>query len=232
MTAPEKVTRKLQDLAPGALLELFEVLVGDMPGHTGEEPLRLHAGTNELSENVVFGGVTYARWPVEAEGFESSTHGVAPRPVLRVANASNLEFGVFSALLQQYNNLIKARVRRILVYAEFIDAVNFAAGNPLADPDAVTSIETWYVEQKTKDTPTVIELTLSNVLDLEGVMVPGRQVLGATCPFCATYRSGDGCDYAGTNYFDRHDNPVTDPALDACSGTLKACVLRHTTPVS
>ncbi|MFL3536069.1 phage minor tail protein L, partial [Citrobacter portucalensis] len=37
----------------------------------------------------------------------------------------------------------------------------------------------------------------------------------------------DGCDYAGTRYFDKHNNPVNDPSLDECPGTLTACKLRH-----
>lgn len=41
------------------------------------------------------------------------------------------------------------------------------------------------------------------------------------------YRTGDGCDYAGTRYFDKNNNPVSDPSLDECNGTLTACKLRH-----
>ena len=230
MTMLEKVTRKLQELSPGALLELFEVDVGSLPGHAGEEPLRLHAGTNELSENVIFAGHAYARWPVEAEGFESSTQGASPRPVLRLANASDTEHGVFSALLKQYGDLIRCPVRRILVLAEFIDAANFENGNPLADPSATTSVELWFVERKKLETPTVIELELASALDLEGVMVPRRQVVGATCDWPA-YR-GLGCGYNGTLYFNAQDEAVSDASLDVCSRTLKGCAMRHAYVVS
>ena len=41
------------------------------------------------------------------------------------------------------------------------------------------------------------------------------------------YRSGNGCDYAGTRYFDRNNQPVDDPSQDVCNGTLTACKLRH-----
>lgn len=40
------------------------------------------------------------------------------------------------------------------------------------------------------------------------------------------YRTGDGCDYAGIRYFDKNNNPVSDPSLDECNGTLTACKLR------
>ncbi|MCM7842235.1 phage minor tail protein L, partial [Enterobacter roggenkampii] len=52
--------------------------------------------------------------------------------------------------------------------------------------------------------------------------------LHSLCTWCIRnkYRTGDGCDYAGTNYFDKNNNPVSDPSLDECSGTLTACKLR------
>ncbi|WP_284730892.1 hypothetical protein [Enterobacter asburiae] len=31
----------------------------------------------------------------------------------------------------------------------------------------------------------------------------------------------------GTRYFDKNNNPVSDPSLDECPGTLTACKLRH-----
>ncbi|MBL2895477.1 phage minor tail protein L, partial [Acinetobacter baumannii] len=49
------------------------------------------------------------------------------------------------------------------------------------------------------------------------------------CTWCIRnqYRSGNGCDYAGTRYFDRNNQPVDDPSQDVCNGTLTACKLRH-----
>ena len=72
-----------------------------------------------------------------------------------------------------------------------------------------------------------MEFTLSSPMDLQGLMIPTRQ-LHSLCTWCIRnkYRTGDGCDYAGTNYFDKNNNPVSDPSLDECSGTLTACKLR------
>ncbi|NWD78686.1 phage minor tail protein L, partial [Pseudomonas gingeri] len=58
-------------------------------------------------------------------------------------------------------------------------------------------------------------------------MIPTRQ-LHSLCTWCirGKYRSGDGCDYAGTRYFNDKNNPVDDPSLDKCSGTLRGCKLR------
>jgi hypothetical protein len=65
-------------------------------------------------------------------------------------------------------------------------------------------------------------------MDLQGLMIPTRQ-LHSLCTWCIRnkYRTGDGCDYAGTRYFDKNNNPVDDPSLDECNGTLTACKLRH-----
>ena len=58
-------------------------------------------------------------------------------------------------------------------------------------------------------------------------MIPTRQ-LHSLCTWCirGKYRTGDGCDYAGTRYFDKFNNSVDDPSLDECSGTLTGCKLR------
>ncbi|MGS6542978.1 phage minor tail protein L, partial [Enterobacter intestinihominis] len=34
-------------------------------------------------------------------------------------------------------------------------------------------------------------------------------------------------DYAGTRYFDKHNNPVDDPSLDESNATLTSCEVRH-----
>ncbi|MCL3078107.1 phage minor tail protein L, partial [Klebsiella pneumoniae] len=73
-----------------------------------------------------------------------------------------------------------------------------------------------------------VEFTLSSPFALQGMMIPTRQ-LHAICTWCIRnqYRSGNGCDYAGTRYFDRNNQPVDDPSQDVCNGTLTACKLRH-----
>ncbi|MDE9504688.1 phage minor tail protein L, partial [Xenorhabdus bovienii] len=61
-----------------------------------------------------------------------------------------------------------------------------------------------------------------------GLIIPTRQIHGV-CTWCARgwYRTGKGCDYAGTNYFDIDNNPTDDPSKDRCPGTVIACKLRY-----
>lgn len=88
-------------------------------------------------------------------------------------------------------------------------------------------LKVFYIDAKSSETNEVVEFTLSSPMDLQGQMIPTRQ-LHSLCTWCIRnkYRTGDGCDYAGTNYFDKNNNPVSDPSLDECNGTLTACKLR------
>jgi phage-related protein len=47
--------------------------------------------------------------------------------------------------------------------------------------------------------------------------IPTRQIT-SLCEWAlrGQYRSGDGCTYNGTAYFDAKGNAVADPALDVC----------------
>lgn len=99
--------------------------------------------------------------------------------------------------------------------------------NPTADPTQ-EKLKVFYIDAKSSETNEVVEFTLSSPMDLQGQMIPTRQ-LHSLCTWCIRnkYRTGDGCDYAGTRYFDKNNNPVDDPSLDVCNGTLTACKLRH-----
>ncbi|KHE03515.1 phage minor tail protein L, partial [Citrobacter braakii] len=110
--------------------------------------------------------------------------------------------------------------------AQYLDAKNYPEGNPSADPQQ-EKLKVFYIDAKSTETNEVVAFTLSSPMDLQGVMIPTRQ-LHSLCTWCIRnkYRSGDGCDYAGTRYFDKNNNPVSDPSLDECNGTLTACKLR------
>lgn len=99
----------------------------------------------------------------------------------------------------------------------------FGPGNPTADPEQEFPPDTWFIEQKTSETNEVVEFELASALDFQDTQLPRRQIIANLCPF--GYR-GSYCGYAGTAMFDTNDNPVTDPALDACSKTLGGCKKR------
>lgn len=224
-----------QKLEPGNAVRLFEV---DGSGFGVEEVLRFHAYNIPHSEQEILAaggdesklpaksiwwqGEEYSAWPCQIEEIEASTDGSSAQPKLSVANIDSS----ITALCLAYDDMLQAKVTIHDTLAQYLDAKNFIAGNPSADPTQ-EKLKVFYIDSKSSETNEVVEFTLSSPMDLQGLMIPTRQ-LHSLCTWCIRnkYRSGDGCDYAGTRYFDKNNNPVDDPSLDECSGTLTACKLR------
>lgn len=224
-----------QKLEPGNMVRLFEV---DGTAFGTGEVLRFHsyniphteaeiiaAGGDELklpAKSIWWQGNEYSAWPCKIEGMESSTTGSSSQPKLTVANLD----GSITALCLAYDDMLQAKVSIHDTLAKYLDARNFEGGNSSADPTQ-EKLKVFYIDSKSTETKTQVEFTLSSPMDLQGLMIPTRQ-LHSLCTWCirGKYRSGDGCDYAGTRYFDKFNNAVDDPSLDECSGTLTGCKLR------
>ena len=187
MTVPQSIQEQLQSLEPSAIIELFELQLTEAVNGI-DATYYYHAGTNELSANIVFNGITYAAYPIEVDGFEVSTKGTLPRPSMKIANANN----AISALLVLYNPL-QAKVTRIRTCKKFLDSENFSTFNATADPTAKFEDEIWYLDRVANETPELVEFELTSKLDLRDVGLPRRQVL-EVCPW--KYR-GDECGYQG-----------------------------------
>jgi len=217
MSTPQKIQEQLQSLEPSAIIELFQLqLTAAVNGV--DSTFYYHAGTNELTADVVFNGITYSAYPIEVDGFEVSSKGTLPRPSMRIANANN----AISALIVLYNPL-QAKVTRIRTCKKFLDAVNFSGGNPTADPTAKFEDEIWYVDRVANENPELVEFELTSKLDLTNLALPRRQVL-EHCPW--QYR-GSECGYTGTRYFDLNDK-ATNAANDQCAKRYTSCTKRFT----
>lgn len=206
----------IQSLEPGHIVELFEL---DLNPIGVAEVYRFHAGVNELGDNVVWDGKTYTRFPVEADGFEKRGQGTMPRPSFRIANIT----GLISAAARENGDLIGAKLTRIRTFVKYLDAVNFADGNPTADPNQYLDREIWFIDRKSAENKVFVEFELSAAFDVAGVMLPRRQVIQNVCPWA--YRSAE-CGYTGGPVADRNDEPTSDPAQDACGKRLSSCRLR------
>jgi lambda family phage minor tail protein L len=217
MTVPQSIQEQLYKLEPSAIIELFQMEL-TLAVNGVDSTFYYHAGTNELTADIVFNGITYAATPIEVEGFEMTTKGTLPRPTMRVANANS----AISALLVLYNPL-QAKVTRIRTCKKFLDAVNFSGGNPTADPTAKFEDEIWYIDRVAQENPQLVEFELTSKLDLLNLALPRRQVL-EHCPWL--YR-GTECGYTGKSYFDVNDN-VTTAANDQCGKRYNSCALRFT----
>ncbi|GAA5787306.1 phage minor tail protein L [Chitiniphilus shinanonensis] len=209
----------IQTLDPGARIELFEL---DMTP-IGGELVRFHAGTNALDQALVWQGEQYAPYPVQADGFAASGSGALPRPKLRVANA----LGLMSALAATYDDLLGCRLVRRVTLARYLDAVNFPAGNPEADPSQEFPPESWIVDRKSVETDDVVEFELASPLDVAGQKLPARQIVRNCCAWLAIggYR-GPYCGYTGGPVADRNDQPTANLPDDRCGGRLASCKLR------
>jgi lambda family phage minor tail protein L len=218
--AVSAVGEELNKLAPSAIIELFE-LDGTVSSIGVPSVYRFHAGVNEqISGNIVWGGNTYQRYPVEATGFTYEGGGQLPRPTISISNVLSLG----TTLVLEYNDLVGATVTRIRTLKKYLDAANFTSGsNPTADPYAEFPREVFVVDRKVAENRAVVSFELAASFDVAGVKLPRRQIIQNICPW--TYR-GEGCNYTGTNYFDINDNSVTDVARDVCGHRLSSCKLR------
>lgn len=216
MTIPVvQIESEIQSLSPSALIEMFSV---DLTPYGGEF-FRFYAGTSAISNALIWQGNTYDPMPAEAEGFDMSTQGTLPRPKIRIANPG----GIMSAYALQMNDLLGCKITRLRTFARYLDAVNFPGGvNPDASPDQHLPDQMWFIDQKTSEDRDVIEWELSSAFDLNGVTLPLRQVIKNSCSW--EYRGGE-CGFTG-GFFDKSDQPTSDPTLDGCPKRLGSCKAR------
>jgi lambda family phage minor tail protein L len=205
----------IQKPAPGAIVELY---VLDATS-AGDDIYRFHSGLNELGANVVWQGVSYVAAPVKMEGFELRGSGTAPRPKLSVANIA----GVLGAAVRASDDLVGAKVTRKRTFARYLDAVNFAAGNPIADPNVHFNDDVYYIDRKSSENRVMIEWELVSALDLVGTKLPRRQIIANICS--SRYRSAE-CSYTGGAVADITDVATGSLALDQCGKKLNSCKLR------
>ena len=213
----------LQAVAPGAIIELFELEL-NAAQHGVNETYYFHAGVNATnSGNIIWNGQVYLAFPIEATDFEYTGTGSLPRPKLRISNI----FGTITGLILSLpNGLEGAKVTRIRTLARYIDGVNFPGGtNPLGTPDPTAEFprEIYYIDRKAAENRDLIEFELASAFDLVGVRAPKRQCVSNVCQW--TYRGAE-CGYAGDAYFNFNDVPVGAIGQDVCGKRLRSCELR------
>ena len=210
------IQAEIQSLAPSALMEMF---VLDTTNFAGGGLSYFHAGTNKLQQPLVWQGNSYTALPIEADGFDLSSKGQLPKPRIRIANIN----GLFSAQVAQNDDLIGCKVTRKRTFAKYLDAVNFPGGvNSTADPNQYLADEVWFVDRKVSENKYLIEWELASAFDVQGVMLPFRQIVQNSCAW--KYRSAE-CGYTGTAYFDKNDLGTTQ-ANDYCAKRLSSCKAR------
>lgn len=207
----DKVVRHLDG---GAFVELFVLDATALGGLI----YRFHAGTNELAQPVVWQGETFQPFPVTASGFDFNGQSL-PRPTLTASNVN----GTLGALLYAYGDLVGATVTRKRTLVRYLDAVNFAGGNPDADPLSQFQDDVFFIEQKTAEDNVSITWELSSSADLQGTMLPRRQIIADVCTWA--YR-GPECGWTGETYFTAADVATAVEGEDQCGKRLASCRCR------
>ena len=208
------ITADIQGLEPGARVELFEL---DTTMISGGSLLRFHG--YQQASTIYWQGNQYTPWPITAEGFAKTSEGQQPIPKLLVGNVD----GSISSLCILLEDLVGAKLTRRRTLGQYLDAANFAGGNPSADPTQEFPADIWFVEQKTAETNEVVEFELASALDFQGLNLPRRQIIANLCSF--TYK-GAYCGYVPGAMFDTNDASTTNAALDVCSKRLSGCRAR------
>lgn len=210
---PEQ-NKAITQLEQDVLLELFEIDFTKFGG----DVYHFCNQTNELGQPIVWQGVTYLPYPISADGFELKNTGASNRPNITLSNL----YGLVTAVVEDYQGGVGAVVTRRQVYAQHLDAANFAKGNPNADPNQQL-VSRYVIERYSSLNSQSATFELAVPSETDGVMLPRRIIVANTCGW--TYR-GDGCGYTGHAVADEFDQPTDDPEKDKCSKCLQGCRAR------
>lgn len=209
-----KQNKAITQLEQDVLLELFDIDFTKFGG----DVYHFCNQTNELGQPIVWQGVTYLPYPISADGFELKNTGASNRPNITLSNL----YGLVTAVVEDYQGGVGAVVTRRQVYAQHLDAANFAKGNPNADPNQQL-VSRYVIERYSSLNSQSATFELAVPSETDGVMLPRRIIVANTCGW--TYR-GDGCGYTGHAVADEFDKPTDDPEKDKCSKCLQGCRAR------
>jgi lambda family phage minor tail protein L len=210
-----EIQAELQKLAPNALIELY-ILDTNVIGFGSID--YFFAGTDANRWPVVFQGITYQPWPLEATGFEFTGQGTIPFPQLAISNIG----GIISATALQLNDLVGAKITRLRTFTQFLD------NQPTADPTQQLVPDIYYVNRKVSENSLQVAFELAPSFDVTALQCPSRQILQNSCPWI--YK-GAQCTWVPVSgkYFDATDKAQALPGGDQCGKRLSSCKVRFGT---
>jgi lambda family phage minor tail protein L len=182
--------------------------------------------TTPNPQPVIWRGNTYGPRACDSSGWTWDGQGPLPQPTLSIGNTDS----AISAICIANNDLQGAIVTRHRVPIKYLD------GMPSADPSVEFDPDVYIIDQKTLQNKMVVTFNLGAAIDIQGRLIPGRQVIQGYCSF--RYRTWNGtafvynqglasCPYTGGSYFDGNGNVVSNPALDVCSKRMTSGCTRR-----
>ena len=142
---------ELNKINPSSIIELFELeltvglhIPAGNPGNL-DTIFRFHAGANLNNfGQIKFNNNLYQRVAVQIEGFQDTSTGTIPRPTLTFSNLGGItkdgtvmtmsDFLAIVNLTTPGNDLLDAKVTRLMPLASALDNDNFVGDNPFGTP--------------------------------------------------------------------------------------------------
>jgi lambda family phage minor tail protein L len=175
--------------SPGGFVDLFEIPIE-------EGPLYFHAGLVGGASSVYFPSIDgtqinqYVAIPIELTGLEYAADGAQNRPTLTVANiikgASPTSAGLDTTLQKEVfikdyltnEYFIGKKLTRRRTFVEYLVAEDAV---PLNVPPSELPKATYVVDRIASENSVVVTFELASPLDVEGIKVPNRTVVGKYC---------------------------------------------------
>jgi lambda family phage minor tail protein L len=208
------------------------------------------------SGNLVW--AEYLATPIEIEGIAVESSGASSRPTITVGNVAAMARSIaadsdgdsdettfeaqLTALSINKNEDILGSIvtyRRTLLSNTYVKV----SGSMYSYDDRSTVIAAvpspkefpigkYVVDRVVAETPILVQFELASPIDVEGLKIPNRYVIGKYCPWeykgVAKGDAKSGCTWQDTSglRFDIDNQPVATAAADQCAKTIQACKLR------
>jgi len=196
---------ELNKINPSSVIELFELEltvglhVPDPNINNLDTVFRFHAGANLNNfGQVVFNGNSYQRVAVKVEGFEDTSKGTIPRPTLTFSNLGGITKDTTVMTMTDFlnivnkvtpgNDLLNAKVTRLMPLASALDNANFVGDNPFGTPSTDRLQDRiYFIDRKAVENRQVVQFELVGELDMQNKKIPARIVTRELFPSAGTF---------------------------------------------
>ena len=196
---------ELNKINPSSVIELYELeLTIGLHIPTGnpnnlDTIFRFHAGANLNNFGKIrFNNNDYQRVAVKVEGFEDTSKGTIPRPTLTFSNLGGITKDTTVMTMSDFlnvvntvtpgNDLLNAKVTRLLPLASALDNANFVGDNPFGTPSTDRLQDRiYYIDRKAVENRQIVQFELVSVLDMQNKKIPARIVTRDLFPAAGTF---------------------------------------------